>query len=76
MIRKYDPPYVANDVARCVGRVRMRSAEECFVATIDPECELCLRRAPLGRGVTRYVSISPWSGQGPCPDRIVWKDEE
>lgn len=74
-MRKYDPVYVANDVARCVGRVRISSGEE-FVSTLDPECELCLRRAPLGRGVVRYVSISPWSGSGPCPDRVIWKDEE
>lgn len=75
MTRKHDPLYVHNDIARCVGRVRVSTSED-FVSVLDPECELCLRRAPLSRGVLRYVSISPWAGSGPCPDRIVWKDEE
>lgn len=72
MVRKDDPYIPPNDVARCTGRVLMH--EEDFAQTIHPECELCVRRAPLRAGGYRSVHISPWPGNGPCPDRYV-RDE-
>lgn len=68
MVRKDDPYIPPNDVARCTGRVLMH--EEDFVQVIHPECELCVRRAPI-RADRRTVHIAPWPGNGPCPDRYV-----
>ena len=73
--RKDDTPYIpASDVARCSGRVQVGSDDEYFVSRLHPECELCVRRAPSPKGAYYAVHISPWPGNGPCPDRYAMED--
>lgn len=74
MVRKDDPYIPGNDVARCTGRVLVH--KEDFVQVIHPECELCVRRAPSPRGAYYAVHISPWPGNGPCPDRYVMEESD
>lgn len=73
MVRKDDPYIPGNDVARCTGRVLVH--KEDFVQVIHPECELCIRRAPV-RADIRTVHIAPWPGNGPCPDRYVMEEAD